>query len=92
MEIDVARQQVLSHKPKIDLEAPDKDKADMFDDVVERVKAKQGKKDDLFDIAKKSVEDSEKRMDELFGDLQKKIEDAKDVDDLGEDPRKLFWD
>ncbi len=92
LEIDVSRQKVLSHRKKIDLDSPEKDKAEMFDDVVARVKAKQGEREDLFDIAKKSVEDSEKRMDELFGEVQKKIDDAKNVDDLGEDPRNPFWD
>ena len=92
LEIDVSRQKVLSHRAKIDLENPEKDKAEMFDDVVARVKAKQGQGDDLFDIAKKSVEDREKRLDDLFGDVQKKIEEAKEMDDLGEDPRELFWD
>ncbi len=92
LEIDVSRQKVISHKHKIDLENPEKDKAEMFDEVFERVKSKQQQRNDLFDIAKKSVEDSEKRLDELFGDMQKKIEEAKDADDLGEDPRNPFWD
>lgn len=64
----------------------------MFDDVVARVKSKQKEDSDLFDIAKKSVEDDAKRMDELFGEVQKKIDEAKEVEDLGEDPRNPFWD
>lgn len=92
LEIDVSRQKVLSHRKKIDLDNPEKDKAEMFDEVVARVKSKQNEGSDLFDIAKKSVEDDEKRMDELFGEVQKKIDEAKDVEDLGEDPRNPFWD
>ena len=92
LEIDTSRQKVLSHRARIDLEQPEKDKAEIFDDVVARVKAREDQGKDLFDIAKKSVEDNEKRLDELFGDVQKKIKDARDLDDLGEDPRDLFWD
>lgn len=91
LEIDVSRQKVLSHKLKIDSENPQKDKAALFDEVVDRVKRKKDEGDRLFDQLKKEVEDSEKRLDELFGEVKKKIAETKDDPDA-QDPRKLFWD
>ena len=92
LEIDTAREKVLSHKIKVDADAPEKDKAALFDEVVDRVKRRKDEGDALFDKLKKEVEDGDKRLDELFGEVKKKIAEKKDEPDDGEDPRKRFWD
>ena len=92
LEIDVARQRVLSHKP--DLKADEaEDKAELFDEVVKRVKNRGNEGKDLFDTAQKQVADGKKRVEELFGEVQKRIAEEKEKGDDGKpDPRDLFWD
>ena len=95
LEIDVARQRVLSHKLTFEgTEAEEKDKAELFDDVVARVKDRENKGDDLFDAARKSVKDSENRLDSLFGEMKEKIDEEKNREPGPDevDPRDLFWD
>lgn len=92
LEIDVASQKVLAHKHTLRDDATEKDKDALFEEVVDRVKSKHAEGDALFDKVKESVERNDERLDQLFGEMQKKIEDAKDADDLGEDPKRIFWD
>ena len=95
LEIDVSRQKVLSHRLSFDKpEDEERDKGELFDEVVARVKSRDDQKKDLFDAVRKSVEESEDRLDSLFGEMQEKIEVEKkrkpDPDEV--DPRDLFWD
>jgi len=94
LEIDVSREKVLSHKRPVDLEiAKGKDKAELFDEQVEKVRKKRSKGDSLFDDALRTVQKSDERLDELFGEVQKKVEEEKKKGiDPDDDPRKLFWD
>ena len=92
LEIDVSRQRVLSHKLKVDVDAPEKDKAEMFDDVLNRVRKKQGSGDKLFDAARKEIEGREDKLDDLFGEVKKRVAEEKEKGDPDEDPRDLFWD
>ena len=48
LEIDVARQRVLSHKMDADVEASPEEKAELFDEVVSRVKNRHDKSDAIF--------------------------------------------
>lgn len=92
LEIDVARQRVLSHRLPGEPEPTDQDKEKLFDEVVGRVKHRHDKADKIFDDAKRNVAENESKLDDLFGEVKKKIAEEKEKGDDPEDPRRLMWD
>lgn len=93
LEIDVARQQVLSHRAELDSEDPKQDKAALFDDVVKRVAEKESRAAAAFEKAQDDLKQNEDRLEQLFGEAKDKIKKQKESGiDITKDPRDLFWD
>ncbi|MEZ6196864.1 MAG: hypothetical protein R3F20_14240 [Planctomycetota bacterium] len=94
LEIDVSREKVISHKRFVDLEAPEKDKAEIFDDAVKRAHSREDEAARAFERAREEQRESESKLDALFGEMKKKVEEQKKkgIDPDEGDPRKLFWD
>lgn len=95
LEIDVARQKVLSHKRKVDLGKDDKSVDDIFGDAVSRAQKSEAEAERAFERAREEQKGSAAKLDALFGDMKKKVQEQKekgiDPDDEDVDPR-LFWD
>lgn len=95
LDIDVARQKVLSHKRKVDLEKGEKSVDDIFGDAVNRARSSEAEAERVFEKAREEQRDSAAKLDALFGDMKKKVQEQKekgiDPDDEDVDPR-LFWD
>lgn len=92
LEIDVAREKVLSHREKLDVENA-KDKDALFDDVVKRVATRPSETEKKFEAARAAEEKKSDRLEDLFDDVKKKVaEEKKKPYDPDDDPRKLFWD
>ncbi|MEE9394643.1 MAG: hypothetical protein V3W41_19290 [Planctomycetota bacterium] len=93
LEIDVSRQRVLSHKPFLDSDNPKKDKAEIFDDVLKKVKDREAGSGDAFGKAQKDYERNQDRLEDLFGEAKEKIKKQKESGkDIESDPREHFWD
>ncbi len=96
LEIDTARQRVLSHKAKLrkGVNDEEKDKSQLFDEVVERVKNKRSDAEDRFEAAHREAKQNRERLDNLFGEFQEKLEEEKKKDPSDDEvnPRDLFWD
>lgn len=92
LEIDVVHEKVIAHKRFVDADAPEADKAALFDDVMRRVSEREGETERAFDRAQRQVRNHDERLDALFGDVKKKIEEEKKKGPSKQDDRDLFWD
>jgi hypothetical protein len=95
LEIDVAREKVISHKRKVDLEKPDKNADDIFGDAVARARRSESEAERAFEKAREEQKRSADKLDALFGDMKEKLKEQKEKgiepSDDEVDPR-LFWD
>lgn len=94
LDIDVSRQRVLSHKAPLQGGEVEKDKSDVFDDVVQRARKKHSAAEDNFERAQREAKQNRERLDSLFGEFEEKVEEEKKKGPVkpGENPRDLFWD
>lgn len=94
LEIDVARERVVAHRKRIDIEDQTQDKGALFDDVVHRVRHRETEAEAKFREAQEAVQNSKKRLDQLFGEMKKKVAEEKEKGPpTGPDPsRPEFWD
>jgi hypothetical protein len=94
LEIDVAREKIVAHRKRIDVEDKTADKGALFDDVVNRVRNRETEAEAKFREAQETVRDSKKRLDHLFGEMKKKVAEEKEKGPpTGPDmSRPEFWD
>jgi predicted nuclease with TOPRIM domain len=94
LDIDVSRQRVLSHKAPLADGEVEKDKSELFDEVVDRVRKKRSDAEEKFERAQQEAKQNRERLDSLFGEFQEKVDEEKKKgpSETDENLRDLFWD